>query len=123
MLDRTIPFYNMILRCDSYARKEPSLPDGYEIVSYREGYEEDWARLEFAVGDFERLEDAKSYFVSAYLTDRGKRKSILFLLNPVKQVIGSCIAWQDHRGDAEISSLHWLVVDERYQGKGLGKAV
>ncbi|MDO5446133.1 MAG: hypothetical protein Q4F31_11010 [Eubacteriales bacterium] len=122
MLDRTIPFYNTILRCDYYVRKEVSLPDGFEIVSYQESYEEDWARLEFAIGDFDSTEEAKSYFVSAYLPDSKKQKDILFLLNPERQVIDSCIAWQDRRGDAEVSSLHWLVVDELYQGKKLGKA-
>ena len=37
--------------------------------------------------------------------------------------MGSCIAWQDMRGISSVSSLHWLVVDERYQKIGLGRAL
>ena len=35
----------------------------------------------------------------------------------------SFIAWQDMRGINSVSSLHWLVVDERYQRIGLGRAL
>lgn len=123
MLDRNIPFYNTILRCDAYTPAEFSLPDGFSIVSYRDGFEKGWARLEYAVGDFDSEPEAENYFVSTYLLDAKKSEKCLFLLNPENQVIGSCIAWQDMRGDTPVSSLHWLVVDEKYQGKGLGKAL
>ena len=49
--------------------------------------------------------------------------TILFLINANNMVIGSCIAWQDKQGDSFVSSLHWLVVDEKYHGMGLGKAL
>ena len=39
MLDRTIPFYNTILRCDKYQHREVDLPSGFSIVSYKKGYE------------------------------------------------------------------------------------
>lgn len=123
MLDRTIPFYNTILRCDSYTPTEVVLPDGFSIVPYRDGFEKGWARLECALGDFDSEPEAKDYFVSTYLPDREKREKCLFLLNPEEWVIGSCIAWQDLRGDSSVFSLHWLVVEEVYQGRGLGKAL
>lgn len=62
MLDRTIPFYNTILRCDEYQPQQIKLPDGYAIVSYQNGFEADWARLECAVGDFSSAEEALQYF-------------------------------------------------------------
>jgi ribosomal protein S18 acetylase RimI-like enzyme len=40
-----------------------------------------------------------------------------------KKVVGSCIAWQDKRGESVVSSLQWLIVDEKYRGLGLGKAL
>lgn len=123
MLDRTIPFYNTILKCDNYQRKDVVLPKGFSIVPYKSGYEKAWAELEYSIGDFDSLEDAENYFVAAYTQNQELLGNILFLLNENKTVIGSCIAWQDKRKDSYVSSLHWLVVDEKYHGMGLGKAL
>ena len=123
MLDRTIPFYNTILRCDYYGYQKPVLPEGFSIVSYKPGYEKAWAELEYAIGDFDSPEEAEAYFVSTYLGSRDMRENLLFVTAPDGTVVGSCIAWQDPRGDAQVSSLHWLVVREDYQGRGLGKAL
>ena len=123
MLDRTIPFYNTILRCDNYQYKDVVLPNGFSIVPYKSGYEKAWAELEYSIGDFESLEEAESYFISTYLQNRSLLNNILFLLNEDNLIVGSCIAWQDKRKESIVSSLHWLVVNEEYQGRGLGKAL
>ena len=123
MLDRTIPFYNTILRCDDYQHKDVVLPKGFSIEPYKYGYEKAWAELEYAIGDFESLEEAENYFVMTYLQNQELLENILFLVNENKMIIGSCIAWQDKRKDSVVSSLHWLVVDEKYHGIGLGKAL
>ena len=122
MIDRTIPFYNTILRCDEYHPQQIKLPDSYTIVPYKNGFEADWARLEYAVGDFESVEEAKQYFIEKYL-NRGNNDDILFLLNDKGQVVGSCIAWVDVRQGNSVNSLHWLVVDEQYQRNGLGRVL
>jgi ribosomal protein S18 acetylase RimI-like enzyme len=44
-------------------------------------------------------------------------------LNEEKKVVGSCIASKDKREDSLVSSLHWLIVDEKYHGRGFGKAL
>ena len=123
MLDRTIPFYNTILRCDNYQYKDVVLPKGFSIVPYKSGYEKAWAELEYSIGDFDSLEDAENYFVETYIQNQELLSNILFLLNEEKSVVGSCIAWQDKRKDSFVSSLHWLIVDEKYHGMGLGKAL
>lgn len=123
MLDRTIPFYNLILRCDHFNQRDVKLPRGFKIVSYCPGDEKAWAKLEYEIGDFDSLKEAKDYFVSNYLKDKTLYDKILFLLNEKEQVIGSYIAWTDERKDATVSSLHWLVLDEAYQGRGLGRAL
>lgn len=124
MLDRSIPFYNTILRCDDYQPKDIFLPQGYSIVPYKVGYEKEWARLEFSIGDFDSLSEAESYFISTYTHDNDRLfQNVRFLLNENNEVIGSCIAWQDKRKDAYVSSLHWLIVDPKYQGLGFGRAL
>lgn len=124
MLDRTIPFYNTILRCDCYQHREVILPNGFSIANYDKGYEKAWAELEFSVGDFDSLEEAENYFAASYMQNQELLLSnVRFLLNKDKAVIGSCIAWQDKRKASYVSSLHWLIVDEEYHGMGLGKAL
>ena len=115
MLDRTIPFCNMIMKCSDYSPSHVELPDGFSIVSYQRGYEKEWAKLEYAIGDFDSLEAAEKCFVETYLQKTELFSNILFAMNKDNEIIGSCIAWQDMRGTNSVSSLHWLVVDERYQ--------
>lgn len=124
MLDRSIPFCNVILRCDSYRFTKEELPDGFSIVTYTEGYEKEWARLEVFVGDFETEEGAEQYFIETYMCNKEELlNNAFFLLNENKEVIGSCIAWKDVKDNSSVASLHWLMVDEKYQGMGLGKAL
>ena len=52
MLDRSIPFYNMILRCGAPPAGPLLLPEGYRIRPYQPGDERAWARLEQETGDF-----------------------------------------------------------------------
>lgn len=124
MLDRTIPFFNVIMRCDEWKPQEITLPDGYAFASYQDGYEDAWAKLEYEIGDFDCIEQAKQYFTEQYLSDKAElMKRGVFLTDPDKNVVGSCIAWKDARGQETVASLHWLVVSPSHQGKGLGRAL
>ena len=104
MLDRTIPFYNTIMKCSDYSLRHAELPDGFSIVSYQRGA-------------------AEQYFAETYLQNPKLFSNILFLLNKKREIVGSCIAWQDKRGENSVSSLHWLIVQEQYQRMGLGRAL
>lgn len=120
MLDRTIPFYNAILKCNSYKLQQIAIPKGCQIVTYQPGFEKDWARMEYKAGDFDSEEEARLYFCEKYcLAERGD--DILFLKIRTGQLVGSSIAWMDKRKDALVNSLHWLIVDDEYQGKGYGR--
>lgn len=125
MLDRTIPFYNTILRCDRYLSAAPALHNGYEFRMYQNGDEQKWAQLEYEIGDFDSVEEAKQYFISTYCSkkDFDITKRCVFAVNGKNEIVGSCIAWKDLRNDTLVASLHWLVVSPQYQGKGIGKAL
>ena len=120
MLDRTIPFYNIIMRCDRILPMEVKLPDGYRIRSYQPGDEDAWGMLHMATGDFAAAEEAAAYFMDTYSKDLGRA---LFAVAPDGSVVGTVTAWNDPRGTETIRSLHWLAVAEEHQRKGIGKAL
>lgn len=124
MLDRTIPFFNIIMRCDRILPMELNLPAGYAIRTYQPGDEEAWAEIEYSIGDFPSVEEAKALFTQRYLQDPAlAAERIFFLIAPDGEVAGSAIAWENDRQGMPVRALHWLVVREAYQGKGLGKAL
>ncbi len=124
MLDRTIPYYNMILRCDARRSIAAPLPSGYSIRRFQPGDACAWAQMEYEVGDFASPEDAGQYFDKTFrphMDELLKRGSIA--VTPDGAPAGSCFAWFGERDGKTAASLHWLVVSPRFQGLGLGKAL
>jgi ribosomal protein S18 acetylase RimI-like enzyme len=123
-LDRTIPFYNLILRADAPVGEEAGLPPGFVFSFYQPGDAAHWARLETEIGDFASIAQAQAYFTDTYLAQPELLPSrCLFVRTAQGETVASCIAWQDERGEALVSSLHWLVVSPRYQRRGIGRAL
>lgn len=134
MLDRTIPFYNIILRLDSYTQTKDSAcarPDNIVIRGYRPGDEEGWAALHTETGDFASIAEAKQYFLNTYAHDTVylSHRAMFALEQKTNRIIGTCTAWRDHakpsvRGQTPfVSSLHWLAVTESMQHRGIGRAL
>ncbi len=120
MLDRTIPFCNLILRCDRILPMEVKLPAGYAIRAYQPGDEKSWAALHTATGDFSTAEEAASYFLNKYAADLSR---VLYAVAPDGKVVGTVTAWTDERAGETVRSLHWLAVAEEHQRQGIGKAL
>ena len=120
MLDRTIPFYNIIMRCDRILPMEVKLPEGYSIRAYQPGDETAWGTLHVATGDFATVHEAAEYFMKTYGADLSRA---LFAVAPDGSVVGTMTAWNDPRGTETIRSLHWLAVAKDHQRKGIGKAL
>ena len=45
MIDRSIPYYNLILKCTKICTTPVSLPKGYSFKMYDVGDEKHWAKL------------------------------------------------------------------------------
>ena len=83
MLDKTIPFYRIIMRCDRVLPMEIKLPQGYSIRTYQPGDEDAWAALECAIGDFATREEALALFSQRYLADPALTDRIFFAIAPI----------------------------------------
>ena len=123
MNDRSIPFYNVIMKCSSYVDKPISLPEGYTFSPYKMGFGKYWAEMEYAVGDFPSVVDAEKYFCESLLPELvlNPEKGV-FILNKEGIPVGSCLSWFHPKGEGEAASLHWAIVSPLEQGKGLGRA-
>ena len=120
-IDRSIPYKNIIMRCDEYDI-QPINESDYHIRKYKNGDENYWAEIEYKIGDFSSAEDAKDYFVQKYNSNELAEKCF-FAETSDGKVVGTCIAWYDNKDNDTVSSLHWLAVLPEYQEKGIGRAL
>lgn len=124
MIDRSIPYYNLILKYNKICAMPISLPKGYSFKMYDVGDEKYWAKLESEIGDFSSVEEAEMYFKTNYCNQiDGLKKRCVFVVDAYGNVVGSCIAWHDLKGNDTVASLHWLVVLPEHQGKHIGLAL
>ena len=120
-IDRSIPYKNIIMRCDEYDI-QPIGENDFHIRKYKNGDENYWAEIEYKIGDFNSVEEALDYFVQNYNLDELVNKCF-FAETSDGKVVGTCIAWYDNKDDVVVSSLHWLAVLPKYQHQGIGRAL
>lgn len=121
MIDRSIPYYNLILKCNEICIPPVSLPEGYSFKMYDVGDEKYLAKLEYEIGDFSSVEEAEMYFKINYCNQIDElQKRCVFVVDSYGDVVGSCIAWHDLKDNDIVASLHWLVVTPKHQGKHIG---
>ena len=126
MLDRSIPYYNIIMKKNApMTFAIPVLPPQFELHTYRSGVEQQWAVLEHEIGDFPSMREARTYFSQTYLSrsDLLARRGVFVSDKKSDCLVGACIAWVDEQNGAPVSSLHWLITKEAYQGRGIGSAL
>lgn len=126
MLDRSIPYYNIIMKKNAPTTfAVPALPPQFELHSYRPDVAQQWAELEYEIGDYPSVQEASAYFAKTYLGRPGllARRGIFVSDKKSGGLVGACIAWFDDQNGAPVSSLHWLITKEAYQGSGIGSAL
>jgi len=124
IIDHSIPYKNLLFRCDAYVPAAIHLPDGYCFREYRDGDAAAWAQLEYAIHDFDTLDEAYRYFCDTYFGEReALRQRFLCVVNPAGSMAGCVIAWRELSNGAVIPAVHWLVVSPDAQGMGIGRAL
>jgi len=124
MVDRTIPYKNIIMIAANPEHQTVSLTEGYYFDKYRDGDDEKWAIMEQFVGDFPTTEKALEYFRRVYLSRREElEKRFVIVRNKAGEGVCSCIAWNTSRNGEKCPCLQWLVTADGYEGLGLANAV
>ena len=125
MLDKSIPHISFCMRRDAGKPiPEYPLPEGYRYVFYKPGDENDWARIETSVLEFENETDALQYFQKEFLSygdEAGRR--CLFVETDTGKKIATASAWWAYTGQRRDPIVHWVAVSPDFQGKGIGKAL
>ena len=64
MVDKTIPYKNIIMVAENLTEQKPTLPEGFYLDTYREGDELSWAEMEVFAGSRVEL------YLAAFLKQR-----------------------------------------------------
>jgi len=71
------------------------------------------------------MREARTYFSQTYLSrsDLLAQRGVFVSDKKSGGLVGACIAWFDNQNGTPVSSLHWLITKEAYQGRGIGAAL
>jgi len=127
MLDKSIPYKNIIMKLDGiYTRKvqDPILPIGFTFRFFNDGDELNWARIETSVLEFTTENEACNYFIKNFLIYEEKLKErCIFVVNTDGLPIATSTVWFVDSELGHQATLHWVAVCPEYQKLGIGKAI
>jgi len=127
MIDKSIPYYPLIMAkrdTDNYPKYK--LPDGYEIVFYKDGDARIWSEVQTSVGSFESVERGIEVFKNEFLINQKLKaeERVIFVKAPDGEYIASAALWcGDHYNDKTEQRLHWIATKDTHSGKGIAKAM
>ncbi|NLD87171.1 MAG: GNAT family N-acetyltransferase, partial [Clostridiales bacterium] len=125
MLDKSIPFYGVLMiKHDTDSYPCYALPEGYKFLGYRNGLEMEWARIEYELGQIDTFEKALEVFRREFPgTEEHLSKHCFFIESPSGDIAAIASLWHGDSFGEDYPRVHWVAVDEKYQGKGLAKAL
>lgn len=124
MIDRSIEYRNVIMRCDHINKSAyRELDDAFCMERYQYGMEAVWSEVQKLAGEFseESNEEVMAYFRGRFDKEKLKKRCIFIKDVKTQKYIGTCIAWEERYDDMTIPVLHWLAVSDEYSGKGVAR--
>ena len=100
------------------------LPEGFSIVKYKDGYENDWAKIQTDLDQFENIDKALKCFKDTFLdgTDNVYKKCF-FIQDKDGENIATASIWNGEHFGKTLQRIHWVAVSSKYQGLGLAKCL
>lgn len=125
MLDKSIPRYSVLMiKDDPLYYPQYTLPEGYKFCMYKNGFEDEWAELETAVGEFNNSIEARKYFNTEFLVNSNELyKRCIFVLDLKNRITATSSVWYGNHFGHELQRIHWVSVHPQHQGKGIAKAL
>lgn len=98
------------------------LPEPFSIRWYKEGDRAVWEDIQIRC-EFDPRPFPNDLFDRGFGSDPAALpQRQFFLLNEVKQPIGTATAWLDENFDGKLyGRIHWVAIVQEYQGRGLAK--
>lgn len=125
MLDKTIDFSSIIMKCQNNCITEaPTIPKGIKVRYYEDGDEKTWAEIQTAVGEFSNESEALKCFelYKTNITELKKRQ--LYIVDKSNGCItATATAWFSEKNNQQIGVVHALSCLPKYQSLGLGRFV
>ena len=124
MLDLSVPRIGIILRRPPL-REYPrcSLPEGYTLTGWRDGYDAAWARIQMAAGQFDTLDKGIEAFYQQFPETEYLPGHCLFALDPDGIPAATASMWTGSHLGPVLPRLHWVATDPAHEGRGLCKAL
>lgn len=125
MQDRTVPFFPVLMeKLDTQVYPRHDLPQGYAFCAYEPGMEADWCRLVHEVGPVDSAAAARKIFEEEFLPYPGElRRRCLFVRDPQGEKVATASLWHGNHFGKTLQRVHWVMVSQKAQGKGLAKAL
>lgn len=126
MIDKTIEYRNVIMRCDRIEKSAyVGLHNNYCVEKYSDGMENVWTHIQKSVGEFadDTDEEVQSYFVNRYDNEKLRNRCIFLKNLHTGKYIGTCIAWEEKCDEKTVPVLHWLAVSDEYTGNGIARMI
>lgn len=100
------------------------LPNGFSIVKYKDGFENDWAKIQTDLEQFKSIDDALICFKNTFLDGSNNvYKKCFFIQNEKGENIATASIWDGNHFGKTLQRIHWVAVSKDYQNLGLGKCL
>lgn len=125
MVDKSLPHGSVIMvkrDMTEYPRFE--LPEGFFIRSYQAGDEKAWADIALEQFDLENFDAAMKLFHDVFDENPALMDCCLFAVEEKTGEIAAILSlWEGGIFDAPYKKIHWVATREKFQGKGIVKAM